>query len=116
MSAPLVLSVTRHAPDEVVITLDLSRGHAASAGHFPGQPVPPGVVETERAAPLGNKLLNTRITAATDFQVKFRRVIHPGQSLELSLRHDLIKHSLSFEYRQGSETASTGRIKLRNTS
>ena len=116
MTAPLVLSVARPSADEAFVTLDLPADHPAFAGHFPGQPVLPGVVQTDWAIRLGDELLGTGITAATDFQVKFRRVIQPGDSLELTLRHDRTKHSLSFEYRQKGEIASTGRIKLGSSS
>jgi len=112
MTAPLVLSVSRSSDDEALIRLDLPEGHAAFAGHFPNQPILPGVVQTHWAIRLGAELLETGCDAATDFQVKFRRVIQPGEPLELSLRHDRAKASLSFEYRQQGEVASTGRIRL----
>ena len=116
MTAPLVLSVARLSADEALVTLGLPVDHPAFAGHFPGQPVLPGVVQTDWAIRLSKDLLETGITAATDFQVKFRRVIQPGDDLTLSLRHDRTKHSLSFEYRQKGEIASTGRIKLGSSS
>ncbi len=112
MTAPLVHSVTRPEPGRAELVLDLPADHPAFAGHFPCQPVLPGVVQTHWAVRLGAELLETGCEAATYFQVKFRRIIRPNRVLELSLRHDAAKASLSFEYRQGGEVASTGRIKL----
>lgn len=112
MSPALVLAIVRPSPDEAVVTLDLPTSHPAFAGHFPRMPVLPGVVQTDWAIRLGNELLDTSCIAARDFQVKFRRVVQPGENLELSLYHDRKKRSLSFEYRQRGEITSTGRIKL----
>ena len=112
MIDPLVLSISRPSLDQAVVLLDLPENHSAFAGHFPNQPILPGVVQTHWAIRLGAELLETGCVAATDFQVKFRRVIQPGKALELTLHHDRGKGSLSFEYRQQGEVASTGRIKL----
>jgi 3-hydroxymyristoyl/3-hydroxydecanoyl-(acyl carrier protein) dehydratase len=112
MSAPLVLSIDRPSPDDAVVTLGLPENHPAFAGHFPDQPVLPGVVQTHWAIRLGDELLGTGCAAALAFKVKFRRVIQPGEGLELRLHHDRTKHFLTFEYRQQGEVASTGRIKL----
>jgi 3-hydroxymyristoyl/3-hydroxydecanoyl-(acyl carrier protein) dehydratase len=72
----------------------------------------PGVIQIHWAIRLGDELLGTGCAAAWDFKVKFRRIIPPGEGLELSLSHDRSKNSLSFEYRQQGERASIGRIKL----
>ena len=112
MIAPLILSIARPSADQAVVTLDLPADHPAFAGHFPNQPVLPGVVQTHWAIRLGNELLGTGCSAARDFKVKFLRIIQPGASLELSLSHDRSLHSLSFEYRQQGESASVGRIRL----
>jgi 3-hydroxymyristoyl/3-hydroxydecanoyl-(acyl carrier protein) dehydratase len=112
MILPPILATRQPSADEVVLELALPADHPAFAGHFPGQPVLPGVVQTDWAIRLGALHLGTLCLAATDFQVKFRRLIEPGPGLELCLRHDRARRSLSFEYRSLGEIASTGRIKL----
>ncbi len=109
---PPVRAVSRPAPDSALVLLDLPADHPAFAGHFPDQPVLPGVLQTHWALTLGDDLLATGCRAATDFQVKFRRVIGPGPGLELSLRHDAGRRTLAFEYRQNGETAAQGRVRL----
>lgn len=112
MQLPDILACQRPDPDQVVLDLALPADHPAFDGHFPGQPVLPGVVQTDWAVRLGADLLGTGLAAATDFQVKFRRVIQPGPGLQLTLRLDRVRHSLSFDYRSQGEIASSGRIKL----
>ncbi|OIR10095.1 (3R)-hydroxymyristoyl-ACP dehydratase [mine drainage metagenome] len=109
---PPVRAVSRPAPGSALVLLDLPADHPAFAGHFPGRPVLPGVLQTHWALALGDELLGTGCRAAGDFQVKFRRVIGPGAGLELHLHHDADRRSLTFEYRQDGETAAQGRVRL----
>ena len=98
--------------DEVVLTLALPGHLAVFAGHFPGNPILPGVVQIDWAMRLAVRYLGVADPVACDFQVKFRRIIPPGVRLSVSLRHDRAKGALAFEYRIGDETASSGRVRL----
>ncbi len=115
MSHPDVIATEWRSADHVVLRLALPPEHPAFDGHFPGQPVLPGVVQTDWAVRLADELLQSGCAAATDFQVKFRRVVEPGNPLELTLRIDRIKGSLSFEYSRNGDICSSGRIKLEGT-
>jgi 3-hydroxymyristoyl/3-hydroxydecanoyl-(acyl carrier protein) dehydratase len=112
MILPPIAAVHRPAEREVTLELDLADHHPAFAGHFPGQPILPGVVQIDWAVRLGAEYLGAGCSIAVDFQVKFRRVIRPGAGVELTLRLAPEKNSLSFEYRHGGEVASVGRVKL----
>ncbi len=112
MILPPVLSIDHQTDGRIVLALALREDHPAFAGHFPGQPILPGVVQLDWAIRLGAEHFNLGLRAATDFQVKYRRIIQPQAALSLTLQLDRAKGSLAFTYRAGDEVASSGRIKL----
>jgi len=112
MILPSVRILCRPVVHEVTLALQLTEDHPAFAGHFPGVPVLPGVVQLDWAARLGTEYFDTGCPVSGNFQVKFRRTIRPGTDLKLILRYDSEKRSLFFEYRSQGETASSGRMVL----
>jgi 3-hydroxymyristoyl/3-hydroxydecanoyl-(acyl carrier protein) dehydratase len=112
MIDPVVVSVRRTGPLEVALVLELDADHPAFAGHFPGRPILPGVVQIDWAITLAARYLDTAQPVGTDFQVKFRRTIGPDLALELRLWLAPAKGTLSFEYRSGGDIASSGRVRL----
>ncbi len=65
--------------------LRIDAGHPALAGHFPGQPVVPGVVLLERVAAALRQWRGARIAK---FDVKFTQPLLPEQDAVLVLRED----------------------------
>ncbi len=58
-------------------------------GHFPGNPVVPGVILCEMMAQTGSVILAGRIKGATPYftglnQVKFRQKVVPGDTLDIT--------------------------------
>jgi len=135
MLNPDVRAVTRDGEDRLVISLALDRDDPAFAGHFPGHPILPGVVQIDWALRLAGPLIGTQARAARRFRAKFIRVISPGprgddpggddpggddpgedgSGLILSLRLDRARSLLLFEYRAGGALASSGQITLDET-
>jgi 3-hydroxymyristoyl/3-hydroxydecanoyl-(acyl carrier protein) dehydratase len=111
MIEPLVSAVVQSGPDQVRISLVLPSDHPAFAGHFPGQPILPGVVQIDWATRLADTYLASGFLAACDFQVKFRQVITPEAALSLDLRFDRVHRVLEFSYRIGDAVVSSGRIR-----
>jgi 3-hydroxymyristoyl/3-hydroxydecanoyl-(acyl carrier protein) dehydratase len=103
--------VARSEPDQALIVLALPPDHPAFAGHFPGRPILPGVVQIDWAVQLAAIYLATGFTAACDFQAKFRRIITAGAALSLDLRIDRARNVLAFSYSAGDVVASSGRIR-----
>jgi len=108
---PILRGATRIA-DGAICQLVLTAEMACFGGHFPGMPVLPGVVQIDWAVRLGVLLLGTGQPVAERFQVKFKRVISPGQNLTLELRIDTQRRRLNFIYRSGAVIASLGHIEL----
>ena len=93
------------------ISLNIQADHPAFAGHFPGQPLLPGVAllaevleavldDPELAALVGPA---PRITAA-----KFLAPVRPGAQLSLQL--DGGPRGVRFEIREGERVAATGQF------
>ena len=81
------------------------------AGHFPGMPLLPGVVQVEWAVALAQPRFALPPRFSHIAALKFMRVIQPGETLVLELGFDASRGELGFTYRdsQGRE-CSSGRI------
>ena len=92
---------------EVVVPAD----HPAFAGHFPGQPLLPGVLllawvmEALAARPT----LAARLGASPQIeQVKFTQAVGPGARLRVHLQEQ--SRGVAFEVRQGSASVCRGQL------
>lgn len=87
-------------------------------GHFPVQPILPGVVQIHWAVGFARELLPPpgHPEALGRFggmeALKFRQLILPEQELELELEYEAERERLRFRYRSASGELSTGRINL----
>ena len=59
----------------------VAASHPALPGHFPGQPIVPGVVLLERVAATARRAFAAEVAGLP--QVKFLRPLHPGEDAEL---------------------------------
>ena len=111
MKLPPVRSIKALRDNEVILDIVLSSEHEAFHGHFPNNPILPGVVQIDwavrfAAIHLGMTDLNPR-----DFQVKFRNIIRPKDRLSLTLHFNILKSLLSFTYMSGDTPMSSGVLK-----
>lgn len=115
MSERPVEPVLRHshvANGLAELTLFIPPDLAQCEGHFPGQPVLPGVVQVDWAVLLAARHLGLAIDSAQKLQVKFRRVTEPGMTVVLRLQHVAARGKLTFEYRYEGDILSSGSIAL----
>lgn len=92
-------------------SLEIDAGHPAFDGHFPGQPVLPGVamlaevVEAAAAIPAAARCLGAapRLVVA-----KFLGAVRPGASLVISLR--IAASTLDWSVAEGPRTMASGRF------
>lgn len=96
----------------VTLTLTVPGTHEAFAGHFPGHPILPGVVQLDWAARFAAHYFTLPDRSAQDIRIKFRSIITPDKLLALDLHFDPAKNRLSFSYRDGAVEMSSGQIRL----
>ncbi|MCT4706062.1 hydroxymyristoyl-ACP dehydratase [Enterobacteriaceae bacterium H11S18] len=111
------LEERRTQPDmnQLCLLLRVPAGLMWFQGHFPVQPLLPGVAQLDWVMTYGAELAPGMRFSAID-SVKFQRPVQPDSLLELTLRWDASRSVLSFSYQQVSDDAqhpvSSGKIKL----
>jgi acyl-coenzyme A synthetase/AMP-(fatty) acid ligase len=80
-------------------------------GHFPGQPILPGVAQIEWLVWLCRELLGMDAGFAGLESAKFRRVIRPGNRLRVNLVNDVARKWTSYQIAHGEDSCATGRIR-----
>ncbi|MBR9970180.1 hypothetical protein [Magnetospirillum sulfuroxidans] len=106
---PLILT---HRPIATGAELDLFIDPALLwfRGHFPDFLLLPGVVQLDWALTLAEQYLGLAAEPASQFQVKYKGAIFPGDSVTLALRHDPAKARLTFDYRRDGAVCSSGSV------
>ena len=79
------------------------------AGHFPGQPVLPGVVQTHWACELAQHLFELKGLKKVN-NLKFKTMILPETHLRLNLTFNVVKNSITFTYKNDDLIYSNGSL------
>ena len=79
-------------------------------GHFNGNPVLPGVVQTHWAVHYGKKIFSFSDNFIRLEAIKFQRVLKPQLKVTLKLSWNISKKKLTFSYSDNETTYSSGRI------
>lgn len=102
----------RETESGVEIDLRIDADLPVLTGHFPGMPIVPGVCLLDWVVQLSARHLALLPDGARQFQIKFRRVMQPGEIVTLSLRR-LSGARVQFDFKRhdtiyASGTASAG--------
>jgi 3-hydroxymyristoyl/3-hydroxydecanoyl-(acyl carrier protein) dehydratase len=103
--------------DRWTLTLQLPLELIHFDGHFPQAPVLPGVLQVGWALALAAPRLGTSMHCREMEALKFQRLLHPGDCIELTLHfetdpQDATRGKLHFAYRLDGEHCSSGRLKV----
>jgi 3-hydroxymyristoyl/3-hydroxydecanoyl-(acyl carrier protein) dehydratase len=85
---------------------------AFCAGHFPGIPIVPGVVQLKWALDLARRRLAVEGRFAGCENLKFQRVLTPGARATLKLEHVALTGKLAFSFESADGRYSSGRALL----
>ncbi|MEA3083931.1 MAG: hypothetical protein QOC89_1628 [Paraburkholderia sp.] len=83
------------------------------AGHFPGLPILPGVVQVHWAMRLATEHVPAVRTLASIDRLKFMAPVPPGAVLNLTLAHDAERRRVQFAYRLSGRECASGVIVYR---
>lgn len=86
--ASLAPEIKAHSATEAELTLQLSPDLPFFQGHFPNQPILPGISQAHIAALMAQRLWPDWRAGADLSKLKFKRVLAPGQSITLHLARD----------------------------
>lgn len=106
---PMISAETRRV-DGMLLELVVPPGILFFEGHFPTQPVLPGVVQIHWALEFARTRLGVDHAFRSIEALKFQRVIVPGQSLTLDLDYRAQRRVLKFAYASNAGPHSAGRI------
>jgi 3-hydroxymyristoyl/3-hydroxydecanoyl-(acyl carrier protein) dehydratase len=80
------------------------------SGHFPRAPVVPGVVQIDWALALAREYLGIDLQFAGIENLKFQRLLRPGDAFAARLRWEPARTRLHFDFRSGTQAVASGRI------
>lgn len=86
--------------------------HPAFAGHFPGNPIVPGVVILDQALLFAEKLLAGAVSRTAPWQVgnaKFLSPVTPGEVLRFALERKA-SGSIAFIVKSGERSVASGSL------
>ncbi|RWW93756.1 3-hydroxyacyl-ACP dehydratase [Flavobacterium cerinum] len=86
-----------------VASIRLNKDHEVFSGHFPGNPVTPGVCMMQIIKELTQEAVNASLTMKSASNIKFMALINPEVNPELKLELDIT-------------VADDGTVKVKNTS
>lgn len=75
-------------PHGAVFTLELNPAHIAYAGHFPGHPVTPGVVQIQMVQELLESYSGKKTRLLSITQGKFLKILNPLESPQIEISLD----------------------------
>jgi 3-hydroxymyristoyl/3-hydroxydecanoyl-(acyl carrier protein) dehydratase len=111
---PLILA-RRGVDGRSELDLMIETGNPWFEGHFPGQPILPGVVQIGWAVHFACELHGLNPAVHTLEQVKFKRPILPGTRLTLQLTPSADRQKLRYEYRDAEANYSSGTLNFGST-
>jgi 3-hydroxyacyl-[acyl-carrier-protein] dehydratase len=97
-------------------TITLNKDHAIFKGHFPGNPVTPGVCMMQIIKELTESILKVSLTMVSTSNVKFMALINPEVNAKLTLDLEISENEASeIKVKNTTTFDETVALKLSNT-
>jgi 3-hydroxymyristoyl/3-hydroxydecanoyl-(acyl carrier protein) dehydratase len=81
------------------------------AGHFPGDPILPGIAQLGMVEAVARRALGGRVRLSGFSRIKFKKIVRPGDELTVTLtRRPELPGVLAFRLESGGEVACSGNL------
>ncbi|MDP2877072.1 MAG: hypothetical protein Q8O00_12870 [Holophaga sp.] len=112
MTAPNIMPTVlrRESGPEEEFVLALEPEHLVFQGHFPGNPILPGVMQVDWAVRLGTIAFGPLGDFIGINNLKFMDLVRPGEQLSVFLAFDAPAGKLAFRYEGPDKRKSSGTI------
>ncbi|MAL78000.1 MAG: hypothetical protein CMN55_02620 [Sneathiella sp.] len=106
------LTIVRQDGDVIELAFMVTEDLFQLQGHFPGEPVLPGVAQVDWAVKFARRYLGMTGDIARLGQLKFSQLIVGGSHIGLNLDWQREAGRLHFSYHKGEEVCSSGFFEL----
>lgn len=106
---PLIVSCD-YQDETVELSLQIPFDLVYFSGHFPDQPVLPGVTQVAWAEQIGKIFFDNQLPFLRMEVIKFKKIIQPGQLIKMKLNWKADTNKLYFELTSVDSAHSSGRI------
>lgn len=96
------------ADDAATVELRLEDDMPWFEGHFPGEPILPGIAQVHLAVLIASRIWDWQTAGANLSRIKFQHVLRPRDVVTLTLRRDPAEGHLTFQYSLPGRAASSG--------
>lgn len=103
-----LVSLQQTGTDRLTATVSTAADAPWFSGHFPDQPILPGVAQLEMVTDLISTLSGKPVFVNSLSRVKFRKVITPGEHLEIEVSVDERRGAYLFQITSRQEIVSSG--------
>lgn len=110
-----VTSVKKMSEDSYVIDLTLNDKHEIFKGHFPGNPITPGVGMMQIIKELTEEITEKKLFLSQASNVKFMALINPEKTPDLQLTIELSQTNNEVKVKNTTSFGDTIALKLTNT-
>src|SRR5690606_18864129 len=108
-------SLSQVAEQSYLVTLTLNDKHEVFKGHFPGNPITPGVGMMQIIKELTEEITSKKLFLTHASNVKFMALINPEENPNLKLQLELISNGNQIKVKNTTSFDETVALKLTNT-
>ena len=108
------IDIKQSANDKIQATVKITEDSSWFAGHFPGDPILPGIVQLEMVVAAISRSGNNDLWIQNLSRIKFKKIIRPGEILSIQANYNREKNNYSFQIMADGKEACTGVMNLAN--
>ncbi len=108
-----VLSITQNDENEVFAKVSTDEDSPWFAGHFPGDPVLPGIAQLHMVTACIEQAVQQKLIVQHLARVKFKQLIRPGDILDIHVTPGKKDNNYTFTIETTGRPVCSGRLVLR---